>query len=182
MSRVEAVERVDPLERASRVGEPEDESFRRAAGAGGERQAVRDVAVRVAAGRAKRVEAERDRRGQSFKAAPASSHDPGAGVRLEFPGRRFHELVERFGPALRVPDRDADGDLVDGRADLARELGVEQLGFGESLVLFGADQLRSAMLVVDRGGQPLPPPSLAGAYLRAAADADVHRDGDRQRG
>ena len=137
--------------------------------------------MRVAAGRAKRVEAERDRRGQSFQAAPASSHDPGAGVGLEFPGRGFHELVERFGLAARVPDRDADGDLVDGRADLAGELGVEQLGFGECLVLVGADQLRSAVLVVDRGGQALPAPSLADAYLGAAADADVHRDGDRQR-
>ena len=140
-----------------------------------------DVAVRVAAGRAQRVEAERDRRGQSFQAAPASADDPGAGVGLEFPSRRFHELVERFGPALRVPDRDADGDLVDGRADLGRELGVEQLGFGECLVLVGADQVRSAVLVVDRGGQALPAPALAGAYLCAAADADVHRDGDRQR-
>ena len=93
----------------------------------------------------------------------------------------LHELVEHFGPALRVPDRDADGDLVDGRADLGRELGVEQFGFGERFVLVGADQLRSAVLVVDRGGQALPAPALANAYLRAAPDADVHRDGDRQR-
>ena len=140
-----------------------------------------DVAVRVAAGRVKRVESERDRRCESRHAAPASSDDPGAGVGLEFPSRRFHEFVERFGPALRVPDGNADGDFVDGRADLGREFGVEQFGFGECFVLVGADQLRSAVLVVDRGGQALPAPALANAYLGAAADADVHRDGDRKR-
>ena len=86
--RVEAVEWVESFERAAWVRESEDQTVRRSARPGGERQAVGDVAVRVAAGRAQRVKPERDRRGQSGQAQPASAHDSRAGVRLEFPGRR----------------------------------------------------------------------------------------------
>ena len=136
---VDGVERVCALDRSAGVGGPDDHPAGRPAPARGQRDAMGDVPLRVAAGRAQLVDAERQRRGEPGQAQPPAADHAGVGERVELARGLLDGALELLEPAVRVADRAVDPDSVDARADLGGELGVDGGGLLERLVLVGAD-------------------------------------------
>ena len=122
---MDGVERVRALDRSAGVGGPDDHPAGRPAAARGQRDAVGDVPLRVAAGRAQLVDAERQRRGEAREAEPPAADHPGVGQRVELARGLFDGALELLEAAVRVPDRAVDPDSVDARADLGGELRVD---------------------------------------------------------
>ena len=180
-SGMDGVERVRALDRSARVSGPDDHPAGRPAPARGQRDAVGDVPLRVAAGRAQLVDAERQRRGEARKAQPPAADHAGVGQRVKLARGLFDGALEPLEPAVGVSDRAVDPDSVDARADLGGELRVDGGGLLERLLLVGADDAVAALLVEHRGAKPLPPAALPRLLARATADADVHRERRRQR-
>ena len=81
---VDRVERVGALERPARIGRPHDHPARRPAPARRQRDAVRDVPLRVAPGSAQLVDAERQRGREPGQAQPPAADHAGVreGVKL----------------------------------------------------------------------------------------------------
>ena len=126
---------IEPLERAARVRGPEDQPVRAAAAARGQRHAVRDVSLRVATRRAERVDPERKRAREAGEREVPAADDPGVGERVKVRARLLDGPLEALDIAARVADRAVDPDRVHGRADLPRELGVDQGRFLERFLL-----------------------------------------------
>ena len=94
-----------------------------------------DVPLRVAAGRAQPVDAERERRGEPLKRQVPAAHDARVGQRVKVRARLLDGPLEALDVAARVAQRAVDPDRVDGRADLRGELGVDDRGLLERLFL-----------------------------------------------
>ena len=144
---------VEPLDRAAGIRGPEDQTVRAPAPAGRERDAVRDVPLRVAARRAQRVDAERQRGGEALQREVAAADDASVGQRVEVRARLLDDPVKALGVSGRVADRAVDTDLVDGRADLSGELGVHHRRLLQRVLLIATDEPVAALLVADRGPQ-----------------------------
>ena len=129
--------------------------------------------LRVRAGRADRVDAEREGGGEPRGREPPAAVDACFGVRLKLAGDPLDRAGERLGLAGGVADRGVDADLVDGGAGGRGELLVEHRSLLDRLFLLGADGLIAPFLVEHGGAVSLPAPPLSGLLLAAIADRDV---------
>ena len=140
-----------------------------------------DVALRVAARRAERVDADGQGGCESREAQPPAADDPRVREGVELGRRLLDRALERLKPTVRIADREVDPDAVHAGADLGSELGVDHCGLLERLVLVRADDSIAALLVEHGRAQSLPAPALTSLLASAATDADVHGQRRRQR-
>ena len=140
-----------------------------------------DVPVRVRAGRAERVDADRQRRGEAREAEPSPADHPRVGQRVKLARGLFDGSLEVLEPALGIPDRAVDPDAVDARADLGGELRVNARRLFQRLLLVRADEAIAPFLVQHRCAKPLPAAALPRLLPGPTAHTDVHGERRRQR-
>ena len=122
-------------ERAAGVGGPEDQPAGAAAPARGQRDAVRDIALRVPARRAEAIDAERQRRGEPLQGQVPAAEHARVGQRVKVRAGLLDGPLEALDVPAGVAQRAVDPDRVDGRADGRGELGVDRRGLLQGLFL-----------------------------------------------
>ena len=140
-----------------------------------------DVALGVASMGAQGVGGERQRGGEAGEREMASAEHPGVGEGVEVGAGLLDQALEALGIAGGVAQRAVDADVVDGRADLAGQLGVEDRGLLQGILLVGADEAIAAVLVAHGGAQALPASPLPRALARPRPHRDVDGQGGGQR-
>ena len=160
-----AVERVEPLDRAARLGEGEGDAVRAARAGGDERRAVGGVAAQRPPRPLGDVEPQRERRAPQRVLLEVAEADPAVDRRREVARRGGDEHVECRGVVgVGVAQRVVDGDVADGLGAGGELVGQRlQLGLLRFLVAVGPTA------GVARTGVDAPQPRrLAGEALAAS--------------